>query len=141
MTDQESPSSSSAPASHAAAAAPQRLQALLGDGLRPRWWQSITLWLAVLVLAAAAGGWWYWQRQRLQGDGEDPARHLNQRPQQWLGQQAILQQDVVNGLSRVRLGDSVWPVRCQQSLSAGSHVRVSAVDGITLIVEPVDHSD
>ena len=67
MTDQESPSSSSAPASHAAAAAPQRLQALLGDGLRRRWWQSITLWLAVLVLAAAAGGWWYWQdRQRAQ---------------------------------------------------------------------------
>lgn len=39
----------------------QDLQSLLGDGLQPRWWQSITLWLAVLVLAAAAGGWWYWQ--------------------------------------------------------------------------------
>lgn len=40
------------------------LQALLGDGLQPRWWQSITLWLAVLVLAAAAGGWWYWQSRK-----------------------------------------------------------------------------
>lgn len=40
------------------------------------------------------------------------ANQLNQRPQQWLGQEATLQQDVVNGLSRVKLGDSVWPVRC-----------------------------
>ncbi len=44
-----------------AAPAPQDLQSLLGDGLGRRWWQSITLWLAVLALAAAAGGWWYWQ--------------------------------------------------------------------------------
>ena len=102
----------------------------------------VAQWLLFSVLALLfTGGWWYWQHQRLQGDGEDPARHLNQRPQQWLGQQAILQQDVANGLSRGRLGDSVWPVRCQKPLSAGSHVRVSAVDGITLIVEPVDHPD
>ena len=52
-----------------------------------------------------------------------------------LGQEAQLQQEVVNGLSRVRLGDSVWPVRCSQPLPAGAAVRVIAVDGITLIVE------
>jgi len=42
-------------------ASAQDLQTLLGDGLARRWWQSITLWLAVLVLAAGAAGWWYWQ--------------------------------------------------------------------------------
>ena len=94
-------------------------------------------WLAAAAatVAVVAGGWWYWQHQRLQGDDSDPARHLNQRPQQWLGQEAQLQQEVVNGLSRVRLGDSVWPVRCSQPLPAGAAVRVIAVDGITLIVE------
>ncbi len=46
------------------AAAPRDLQALLGDGLARRWWQSITLWLGVLALAAAAGGWWYWQTSK-----------------------------------------------------------------------------
>ena len=93
-------------------------------------------WLLFSLLALLfTGGWWYWQHQRLQGDDSDPARHLNQRPQQWLGQEAQLQQEVVNGLSRVRLGDSVWPVRCSQPLPAGAVVRVIAVDGITLIVE------
>ena len=96
-------------------------------------------WLLFSLLALLfTGGWWYWQHQRLQGDDTDPARHLNQRPQQWLGQQAQLQQDVVNGLSRVRLGDSVWPVRCSQHLLAGTAVRVTAVDGITLIVEAIE---
>ena len=95
-------------------------------------------WLLFSLLALLfTGGWWYWQHQRLQGDDSDPARQLNQRPQQWLGQKAQLQQEVVNGLSRVRLGDSVWPVRCAQPLPAGAAVRVIAVDGITLIVEAI----
>ncbi|WP_404302648.1 efflux RND transporter periplasmic adaptor subunit [Alicycliphilus denitrificans] len=54
MTEQEKNTNSNAPA-------PQDLQALLGDGLGRRWWQSITLWLGLLAVAAAAGGWWYWQ--------------------------------------------------------------------------------
>ena len=99
-------------------------------------------WLLFSILALLfTGGWWYWQRQRLQGKHHHPASQLNQRPQQWLGQEAILQQDVVNGLSRVRLGDSVWPVRCKQHLVAGAAVRVTAVDGITLIVEALEPQD
>ncbi len=43
------------------AASSTDLQALLGDGLARRWWQSITLWLGLLAVAVAAGGWWYWQ--------------------------------------------------------------------------------
>ena len=54
MTEQEKNTNSNA-------TAPQDLQALLGDGLGRRWWQSITLWLGLLAVAAAAGGWWYWQ--------------------------------------------------------------------------------
>ena len=45
----------------AQAASSTDLQALLGDGLARRWWQSITLWLGLLAVAAVAGGWWYWQ--------------------------------------------------------------------------------
>jgi len=49
------------PSTKPVAPAAHDLQTLLGDGLARRWWQSITLWLAVLVLAAGAAGWWYWQ--------------------------------------------------------------------------------
>ena len=104
--------------------------------LLPLQWVGQWLLFALFALLLT-GGWWYWQRQRLQHNRDDPANQLNQRPQQWLGQEATLQQDVVNGLSRVKLGDSVWPVRCSHPLPAGSRVRVSATDGIMLIVEPL----
>lgn len=104
--------------------------------LLPLEWVGQWLLFAIFALLLT-GGWWYWQRQRLQSNRDDPANQLNQRPQQWLGQEATLQQDVVNGLSRVKLGDSVWPVRCPHPLPAGSRVRVSATDGIMLIVEPL----
>lgn len=61
MTDQEPKTS---PTASPAAPAPQDLQALLGDGLGRRWWQSITLWLVALLLLAVAGGGWYWQAQK-----------------------------------------------------------------------------
>ncbi|MGL4206572.1 MAG: NfeD family protein [Aeromonadaceae bacterium] len=102
--------------------------------LLPLSWASQWLLFSLLALLFTCG-WWYWQRQRLNADKAEPARQLNQRTQQWLGQEACLQQDVVNGLSRVKLGDSIWPVRCAQPLPAGSRVRVTATDGIMLIVE------
>ena len=98
----------------------------------------VSQWLIFSLLALLfTGTWWYWQRHRLDSNESDPARQLNQRPQRWLGQEATLQQDVVNGLSRVKLGDSVWPVRSASPLPAGSLVRVTATDGIMLIVEPL----
>ena len=41
----------------------QDVQALLGDGLTRRWWQSPTLWIGVVAVAVAAGGYGYWQYQ------------------------------------------------------------------------------
>jgi HlyD family secretion protein len=37
------------------------LQTLLGGGKPRRWWQRLTLWLGVAVLALAGGGLYYWQ--------------------------------------------------------------------------------
>lgn len=97
----------------------------------------ISQWLGFSVLSLLlTGSWWRWQHQRLHHGGMDAASSLNQRPQQWIGQTAILVQDVSNGLSRVRLGDGVWPVRCSQPLPAGSQVIIRAAEGITLIAEP-----
>ncbi len=40
------------------------VQELLGDGLTRRWWQSPTLWIAVVAVAGAAGAYLYWQQQQ-----------------------------------------------------------------------------
>lgn len=42
----------------------QDVQALLGDGLARRWWQSTTVWIGVVAVAAAVGGYVYWQDQQ-----------------------------------------------------------------------------
>lgn len=40
------------------------VQELLGDGLRRRWWQSPTVWIAAVAVAGAAGAYVYWQQQQ-----------------------------------------------------------------------------
>lgn len=39
----------------------QEVQALLGDGLARRWWQSPTVWIGAVAVAAAVGGYVWWQ--------------------------------------------------------------------------------
>ncbi|MER3411825.1 MAG: hypothetical protein C4305_05640 [Thermoleophilia bacterium] len=39
-------------------------------------------------------------------------------------------------LGRVRVAGEIWRARCEQGAAAGERVRVRAVDGLTLIVEP-----
>lgn len=40
------------------------VQALLGDGLKRRWWQSPTVWIGAVAVAAAVGGYVWWQQQQ-----------------------------------------------------------------------------
>lgn len=58
---------------------------------------------------------------------------LNQRARQLVGQVLVLEQDIIDGSGRARLGDSLWQVS-GPALAAGSRVRVVAVDGMTLKV-------
>jgi membrane protein implicated in regulation of membrane protease activity len=40
-------------------------------------------------------------------------------------------------LGQVRLGGELWRARCDEGADAGERVRVRAVEGITLLVEPL----
>ena len=40
-------------------------------------------------------------------------------------------------LGRVRLAGELWRARCDEGADAGERVRVRAVDGLTLVVEPL----
>jgi membrane protein implicated in regulation of membrane protease activity len=64
---------------------------------------------------------------------EEP--HLNQRAHRLIGDVIILTQAIDNGRGRAKVGDGEWAVRGPDA-SAGERVKIVAVDGATLIVEP-----
>ncbi len=69
---------------------------------------------------------------------------LNRRAQQYVGQVFNLIDGTVNGHGRVKIGDSDWRVQLvspNNDLSAGHRVRVTDVDGVTLMVEPLENEE
>lgn len=65
-------------------------------------------------------------------ESSDPL--LNQRGQRMVGDIITLTQAIENGRGRARVGDGEWPVRGPDA-AEGSKVRITGVDGGTLIVE------
>ncbi|WP_433852160.1 NfeD family protein [Stenotrophomonas nitritireducens] len=59
---------------------------------------------------------------------------LNRRAEQMVGRVVVLDQAIANGTGRAKVDDAFWVV-AGPDLPAGSHVRVVAVDGMTLKVQ------
>ncbi|MCW5621214.1 MAG: NfeD family protein [Burkholderiales bacterium] len=60
---------------------------------------------------------------------------LNQRALQHVGRTVVLERAIVSGVGRVKIGDAFWDVAGPE-LPVGAPVKVVAVDGMTLRVEP-----
>ncbi len=72
------------------------------------------------------------------GRSEDSDRPLlNQRGDQLIGQEAVLEHAIEQGIGRIVLGDSVWRVS-GPDLPAGRRVRIVGHDGAVLKVEAID---
>lgn len=92
-------------------------------------WQSEVLAFAVLAVVAVIIG-----RRFSPRPGQDSDRpFLNRRAEGYVGRIFTLDQPIIGGIGRVRIDDTVWRVE-GPDLSAGSDVRVAAVDGATLQV-------
>lgn len=90
---------------------------------------SFAVWSAVSV---AIGRRWYG------GDAvasSDPM--LNDRAARILGATVVAVTEFSDGEGRVRLADGEWPAR-GANMPLGARARVTAVDGLTLIVEPLN---
>jgi len=92
-------------------------------------WQMLAFAL-FSVLAVAAGRYWFARRAI---ESEQPL--LNRRGEQYVGRIFTLTEPVVNGQGKVRVDDSTWKVR-GADCPAGTNVRVVAVEGTVLLVEP-----
>lgn len=71
--------------------------------------------------------------RRLQGRSTEP--HINARAAALVGQTFFLDQPILGGRGRARLGDGSWIIT-GPDMVAGSKVRIAAVHGTELKVEP-----
>jgi membrane protein implicated in regulation of membrane protease activity len=62
---------------------------------------------------------------------------LNRRGEQYIDRQFTLEAPIINGQGKIRVDDTTWKVN-GPDCTAGSRVRVTGVDGVVLLVEPVD---
>jgi membrane protein implicated in regulation of membrane protease activity len=98
----------------------------------PMSWQLQWVSFGVFSLALT---WLWWRKQLKQDASSDQRRDLNQKQKQLIGQTARLEEDILRGRCRIKLGDTTWAAQSDQDLPAGTLVKVIDVDGITLFID------
>jgi len=96
-------------------------------------WEFQLMLFALLSLASIVI-WRMWQR-RHPVESDQPM--LNRRAEQYIGRVFVLEAAIENGFGKVRVADSLWRVKGPDA-PVGSRVRVTAADGVILVVEPAD---
>jgi len=96
-------------------------------------WEMQLMLFAVLSLGSIVG-WRMWQRKH---PDETDQPMLNRRGEQYIDRVFVLETAIENGFGKVRVGDSLWRVKGEDA-AAGTRVRVTAADGIVLVVERAD---
>lgn len=96
-------------------------------------WQSQILTFAVVSIVAVVG-WRFWLRKH-PIETEDAT--LNVRGARYQDRVLTLSEPLVNGIGKVKVDDSLWRVSTGDatSLPEGARIRVTGVDGATLVVE------
>ncbi len=60
---------------------------------------------------------------------------LNERGAYYVGRVVVVEEPIVNGRGRVRVGDSLWTAS-GPDMATGARAKVTRVDGTVLVVEP-----
>ncbi|KQN96411.1 MULTISPECIES: NfeD family protein [Stenotrophomonas] len=90
---------------------------------------QVVLFVALSFVSIQIYRTWFRRRAR---PSDQPL--LNRRAEQLIGRVVVLDQAIANGAGRAKIDDAFWVV-AGPDLPAGSHVRVVAVDGMTLKVQ------
>ena len=53
-----------------------------------------------------------------------------------MGRHFTLQEPVINGLGKIKVDDSIWKIEGEADLPSGAQVKVTAVEGTILKIEP-----
>ncbi len=96
-------------------------------------WQAQFFTFAVLSVACVIAGRTWFKRNPIATD--EP--NLNRRGQSLVGRVFEVEQAIVDGTGRVRVGDTTWKVRGPDA-GIGKKVKVVGIDSAVLRVEPVE---
>ncbi|MDL0603649.1 NfeD family protein [Yersinia pestis] len=96
----------------------------------PVGWQ----WQGVLFSSITIIVLFLWDKWFRLSKNENDEPFLNKRSRQFIGRRFVLESTLVNCSGRVRVNDSMWPVRASTNIESGIEVEVFAVDGITLLI-------
>jgi len=96
-------------------------------------WEWQLILFAVLSLVSIVG-WRSWSRRHPE-ESEQPI--LNRRAEQYIGRVLVLEAPIENGYGKVKVGDTLWRVRGTDA-DLGSRVRVTAAEGVILVVESAE---
>ncbi len=90
-------------------------------------WQLVAF--ALIALAAV-----FWVRHKSREESSNPdVRDLNVRGAQYIGRTVTIEDAIVNGRGKVRVGDTVWVAEGEDG-PKGANVKVTGVDGTVLVV-------
>jgi membrane protein implicated in regulation of membrane protease activity len=95
------------------------------------WTTQFIIFSVVSIIAITAGKLWF---KRNPIASEKPS--LNQREDELIGRVFEVEQAIVNGSGRVKVGESTWKANGPDS-KVGTTVRVVSVDGAELTIEPI----
>ncbi len=76
---------------------------------------------------------WFSRRVFTRREAINDQPSLNQRGEAYVGRVFTLEEAIVNGRGKIKVGDSVWPVAGPE-LAAGTRVLVTAATGVVLTV-------
>jgi inner membrane protein len=93
---------------------------------------QVSVFVVLSVVAVLVYRRWFRRKER---PSDRPL--LNRRAEQLVGRVTALDRAVVGGRGRVKLDDAYWDVS-GPDLEAGTQVRVTGSEGMTLEVRPVD---
>jgi len=91
------------------------------------------LMFGVLAAGSVVFGWKF----GIYAIGESDRPYLNVRGKRYIGKSFQLDEAIINGNGRVRVGDTTWRVE-GPDLAAETTVRVTGVKGTTLLVEAAE---
>lgn len=94
-------------------------------------WQAELILFVVLALASLFAGRFLLRKEAVE-EG-DPA--LNRRGSRYVGREFVLDEPIVQGSGRLKVDDTVWRI-AGPDCPGGTRIRVNAVQGAQLIVEP-----
>ncbi len=88
---------------------------------------------AVVSVVSVGASRAYLRRRPIESD--DPT--LNRRAERYIGRTFALENAIEHGRGKVRVADTLWRVM-GEDMAAGISVRVTGVEGVTLVVERAD---